>query len=61
MQTTECLYFWKYLCYLSAEEGMSLAGIYRMITDIQKYKIDNLFSDQSVGSFLCLVMEENVN
>ena len=25
---------------------MSLTGIYRMITDIQKYKNDNLFSDQ---------------
>ena len=25
---------------------MSLAGICRMITDIQKYKNDNLFSDQ---------------
>ena len=25
---------------------MSLAGICRMITDIQKYKDDNLFSDQ---------------
>ena len=25
---------------------MSLAGIGRMITDIQKYKSDNLFSDQ---------------
>ena len=36
----------KYLCYLCVEEGMSLAGICRMITDIQKYKNDNLFSDQ---------------
>ena len=30
---------------------MSLSGICRMITDIQKYKNDNLFSDQGVGSF----------
>ena len=46
MQTTECLYFSKYLCSLCVEEGMSVAGIYRMITDIQKYKNENLFSDQ---------------
>ena len=36
----------KYLCYLSVEEGMSLAGICKMITDIQKCKNDNLFRDQ---------------
>ena len=36
----------KNLCYLSVEEGMSLSGICRMITDIQKCKNDNLFSDQ---------------
>ena len=46
MQTTECLYFSKCLCYLCVEEGMSVAGICRMITDIQKYKNDNLFCDQ---------------
>ena len=34
------------MCYLSVEEGMSLAGICRMITDIKKCKNDNLFSDQ---------------
>ena len=37
------------LCYLCVEEGMSLAGIRRMITDIQKYKNDNLFSVQVLG------------
>ena len=46
------------MCYLSVEEGMSLAGICRMITDIQKCKNNNLFSDQ-VLVFLCLVMEGN--
>ena len=36
-----------YLCYLSVEVGMSLAGICRIITDnIQKCKNNNLFSDQ---------------
>ena len=34
------------MCYLSVEEGMSLAGMCRMITDIQKCRNDNLFSDQ---------------
>ena len=37
---------------------MSLAGIRRMITDIQKCKNNNLFSDQ-VLVFFCLVMEGN--
>ena len=32
------------MCYLSVEEGMSLAGICRMINE--KCKNDNLFSDQ---------------
>ena len=34
------------ICYLFVEEGMSPAGICRMITDIQTCKNDNLFSDQ---------------
>ena len=45
MQNTECLIV-KYLCSLSVEECMALAGICRMITDIQKRKNDNFFSDQ---------------
>ena len=49
MRSTECLKISKYLCYLSVEEGMSLAGICRMITDIRKCKNDNLFSDQVLG------------
>ena len=31
---------------ISVEEGMSLAGMCRIITDIQKFENDNLFSDQ---------------
>ena len=34
------------MCYLSVDQAMSLAGICRMTTDIQKCKNDNLFSDQ---------------
>ena len=45
MQSTECPIS-KYLCSLFVEECMSFAGICRMITDIQKRKNDNLFSDQ---------------
>ena len=47
MQNTECLQISKYLCVdLCVEKRMSLAVIRRMITDIQKYKNDNLFGDQ---------------
>ena len=46
MQSTECLLISKYVCYLSVQEGTSLAGTCRMITDIQKCKNDNLLSDQ---------------
>ena len=34
------------MCYLSVKEGMSLAGICRIIPDIHKCTNDNVFSDQ---------------